>query len=66
MRKKENIVNPVGLKGHEKMDHIIGLMGKLNNITENVKTIPSVSISKKAQMVMFTLLLGKTLIILLR
>jgi len=31
MRRKENIVNPVGFKGHEKMDHILGLMGKLSN-----------------------------------
>ena len=48
MNKKNNIVNPTGLKGEEQMSHIRGLMGKLSTISESTKAIPSISISKNA------------------
>jgi len=47
MIRKQNTVNPIELKGEDKLNHIRGLMGKLSNINEGVKPIPAISISKK-------------------
>lgn len=48
MNRKNNIVKPIGLKGQNKLNHMIDLMGKLDTISESVDRIPSIKVSKKA------------------
>ena len=48
MNRENNIVKPVGLKGNDKLNHMLNLMGRLDTINENVNRISSVKISKQA------------------